>query len=52
MDFLGITSVELAFNPHKNANEFVIDEDIRIEIIPIIFENNLPCDAKVNLEDI
>lgn len=51
MDFLGITSVELAFNPHKNANEFVIDEDIRIEIMPIYSYDDLPCDAKVNLED-
>lgn len=51
MDFLGVTSVEMVFNHRINASEFVIDEDIRIEIMPIYSYDDLPCDAKVNLED-
>ena len=50
MDFLEITSVELVFNHHRNASEFVIDEDIRIEIMPIFFDHTRNCDAVVELK--
>lgn len=50
MDFLEITSVELVFNHHRNASEFVIDEDIRIEIMPIFFDHTRNCDAVLELK--
>lgn len=49
MDFLGITSVELAYNPERGASEFVIDEDIRIELSPMLFDHTCKCDAKLKL---
>ena len=49
MDFLGITSVELAYNPERGASEFVIDEDIRIELSPMLFDHTCECDAKLEL---
>lgn len=50
MDFLEITSVELVFNHHRNASEFVIDGDIRIEIMPIFFDHTRNCDAVLELK--
>ena len=49
MDFLDITSVELAYNPERDASEFVIDEDIRIELSPMLFDHTCECDAKLEL---
>ena len=49
MDFLGITSVELAYNPERGASEFVIDEDIRIELSPMLFDHTCEGDAKLEL---
>lgn len=49
MDFLDITSVELAYNPERGASEFVIDEDIRIELSPMLFDHTCECDAKLEL---
>lgn len=44
MDFLNIASVELTYNHYRNASEFVIDEDIRIELAPILSDHS---DAKI-----
>lgn len=49
MDFLDITSVELIYNHYRNASEFVIDEDIRIELVPMLFDHTCKCDAKLEL---
>ena len=49
MDFLAITSVELAYNSERGASEFVIDEDIRIELSPMLFDHTCKCDAKLEL---
>lgn len=49
MDFLGITSIELAYNPERGASEFVIDEDMRIELSPMLFDHTCECDAKLEL---
>lgn len=49
MDFLGITSVELAYNPERGASEFVLDGDIRIELSPMLFDHTHKCDAKLEL---
>ena len=49
MNFLGITSVELTFNHYGNASEFVIDEDIRIELAPMMFDHTCECNAKLEL---
>nr|DAN74227.1 MAG TPA: protein of unknown function (DUF5351) [Caudoviricetes sp.] len=49
MDFLGITSVELVYNPERGASEFVIDEDICIELAPMLFDHTCECDAKLEL---
>ena len=37
MDFLDITSVELTYNAPKAPNQFVLNDDIRITLMPIIF---------------
>ena len=49
MDFLDITSVELIYNHYRNASEFVIDEDIHIELMPMLFDHTCECDAKLEL---
>lgn len=49
MDFLDITSVELIYNHYRNASEFVIDEDIRIELAPMLFDHTRKCDAELEL---
>lgn len=36
MDFLGITSVKLTHNPNRAANEFVLNDDIRIILMPML----------------
>lgn len=49
MDFLGITAADLISNPDMWSNEFVIDEDIRIELSPMLFDHTCECDAKLEL---
>lgn len=51
MDFLDITSVELTYNSPKAPNQFVINDDIRIFLMPIFFgDNHHNCDAVLDLE--
>ncbi|PIK19777.1 hypothetical protein [Prevotella intermedia] len=51
MDFLDISSVELTHNSPKAPNQFVLNEDIQIVLMPIIFgDNHHNCDAVVELK--
>lgn len=50
MDFLGITSVKLTHNPNRAANEFVLNDDIRIVLMPMLSPWD-ECDATVKLID-
>ncbi len=49
MDFLDITSVELAYNSERGASEFVLDNDIRIILAPMLFDWTNKCNAKLEL---
>lgn len=49
MDFLGITSVELAYNSERGTSEFVLDNDIRIILAPMLFDWTNKCNAKLEL---
>ena len=49
MEFLGITSVELTNNTGRGANEFVLDDDIRVILAPMFFDWTNKCDAKLEL---
>ena len=49
MDFLDITSADLISNPDMWANEFILDDDIHIMLMPILFDHTCECDAKLEL---
>ncbi|MBF1529870.1 MAG: hypothetical protein HXN96_08015 [Prevotella salivae] len=49
MDFLGITSADLISNPDMRSNEFILDNDIHIMIMPMLFDYTYKCDAKLEL---
>ena len=49
MDFLGITSADLISNPDMWSNEFVLDNDIHVTLMPILFDHTCKCDAKLEL---
>lgn len=49
MDFLGITSADLISNPDRWSNEFILDDDIHIMLMPILFDHTCKCDAKLEL---
>lgn len=51
MDFLGIISVELTHNPERGANEFVLNDDVRTMLMPILYDDTITCDAIVKSED-
>lgn len=50
MDFLGITSVELTHNPERGGNEFVLNDDVRIILMPML-NTGIEYDAAVKLVD-
>ena len=50
LDFLGITSVKLIHNPDITANEFVLNDDIHIILMPMLNPLN-EYDAAVKLVD-
>ena len=50
LDFLGITSVKLTHNPNRAANEFVLNDDICIILMPMLSPWN-EYDAAVKLVD-
>lgn len=49
MDFLGITSADLISNPDMWSNEFILNNDIHIMIMPMLFDHTCKCDAKLEL---
>lgn len=49
MDFLGITSADLISNPDMWSNEFILDDDIHITLMPMLFDHTCECDAKLEL---
>ena len=49
MDFLGITSADLISNSDRWSNEFILDDDIHIMLMPILFDHTCECDAKLEL---
>lgn len=49
MDFLGITAADLISNPDMWSNEFVLDNDIHVTLMPILFDHTCKCDAKLEL---
>lgn len=51
MDFLGIKSVELTHNPERGGNEFVLNNDVRLMLMPMRYDRLFPCDATIILAD-
>lgn len=49
MDFLNIAAVKMVHNSLKGANEFVVNEDIRIIIASMLFDYSKECDAELEL---
>ena len=49
MDFLNIASVKMTHNSPKGANEFVVNDDIRIVIANMFFDYSKECDAELEL---
>lgn len=51
MDFLDITSVKMTNNHRLEASEFIVNDDIRIVIIPILFDcQKSKCSVKLELK--
>lgn len=49
MDFLNIASVKITHNSPKGANEFVVNDDIRIVIASMLFDYSNECNAELEL---
>lgn len=49
MDFLNIASVKMVHNSPKGANEFVVNDDIRIIIASMLFDYSKECNAELEL---
>ena len=49
MDFLNIASVKMTHNSPKGANEFVVNDDIRIIIASMLFDYSKECNAELEL---
>ena len=49
MDFLNIASVKITHNSPKGANEFVVNNDIRIIIASMLFDYSNECNAELEL---
>ena len=49
MDFLNIASVKMVHNSPKGANEFVVNNDIRIIIASMLFDYSNECNAELEL---
>lgn len=52
MDFLNIASVKITNSHCREASEFVVNDDIRIIIMPISFGFTRKCDTKLKLIDL
>lgn len=51
MEFLNVDTVKMTHNDPNGANEFVINNDIRIIIMPMLFDYSCTCSAKLELID-
>ena len=51
MEFLNVDTVKMIHNDPKGANEFIISKDIRIIIMPMLFDYSFSCSAKLELVD-
>lgn len=49
MDFLKVASVKMTHNSPKGANEFVVNDDIRIIIASMLFDYSKECNAELEL---
>lgn len=49
MDFLNIASVKMTNNSPEGANEFVVNDDIRIIIASMLFDYSKECNAELEL---
>ena len=49
MGYLNVESVKMVHNAPQGANEFVVNDDIRIIIASILFECSKECDAELEL---
>ena len=49
MDFLNIASVKMTNNSPEGANEFVVNDDIRIIIASMLFDYSNECNAELEL---
>ena len=49
MDFLNVASVKMVHNSPKGANEFVVNDDIRIIIASMLFDYSKECNAELEL---
>lgn len=49
MGYLNVESVKMVHNAPQGANEFVVNDDIRIIIMPILFDQTNKCGAKLEL---
>ena len=47
MDFLKVASVKMTHNSPKGANEFVVNDDIRIIIASMLFDYSKECNAEL-----
>ena len=51
MDFLKITSVKMTNNYGEEVSEFVVNDDIRIDIMPIASDYVYECNTKIELKE-
>lgn len=51
MEYLNADTVKMTHNDPKGANEFIISKDIRIIIMPMLFDYSFSCSAKLELVD-
>ena len=50
MGHLNVDTIKMSHNDPKGANEFIINNDIRIIIMPILFDYSCTCSAKLELK--
>ena len=49
MEYLNVESVKITHNSPKGANEFVVNDDIRIIIASMLFDYSNECNAELEL---
>ena len=50
MEYLNVDTIKMTHNDPKGANEFIISKDIRIIIMPILFDGSFKCSVKLELK--